>query len=229
MPGESTGSWRRRDTVASETPVGRMDERRPRLRYSWTDGWKRKKVAVGCHHGFEMLGEGFVIRQPQPHWGGADDESLHVVLFEPQIPGNTGNIARLCAGADVWLHLVRPLGYELDNRYLKRAGLDYWPHVKLCVHDSFAAIEEIFGRDRMWLYTKKATRIYTEADYQPGSVMIFGRETTGLDDDQLTRFEDRLLRIPITDKVRSLNLSNACAVVVYEALRQMQWAPLETT
>lgn len=175
-----------------------------------------------------MKREGFVIREPQQWWGTADDHSLHVVLYQPQIPGNTGNIGRLCAGADVWLHLVEPLGFELDNKHLRRAGLDYWPHVKLCVHPDFASVERIFPRERMWFFSKKATHGYADVEYPAGSVFVFGRETTGLSDDIMRRYEDQLIRIPITDKVRSLNLSNACAVAVYEALRQLDWAPLNT-
>ncbi len=173
-----------------------------------------------------MQREGFVIREPQAGWGTDADKSLHVVLYQPQIPGNTGNIGRLCAGADVWLHLVEPLAFDLDNKHLRRAGLDYWPHVKLCVHPNFEAIEQTFPRQRMWFFSKYATHNYAEVDYEPGTVFVFGRETTGLSDDIMHRYEDRMLRIPITDKVRSLNLSNACAVAVYEALRQLEWAPL---
>lgn len=173
----------------------------------------------------EKKREGFVIQQPQAHWGSADDRDLHLVLFEPEIPGNTGNIGRLCAGTDVWLHLVRPLGFELDNKRLRRAGLDYWPNVKLCVHEDFGEVERIFGPQRLWFFSKKTTRSYTQASYQPGSVLVFGRETTGLSDAILQRYAERLLRIPMTDKVRSLNLSNACAVAVYEALRQLNWSP----
>ena len=174
-----------------------------------------------------MSTRGFAIQEPRDWWGGPEDTGLHVVLYQPQIPGNTGNIGRLCAGAEVWLHLIEPLGYELDNKYLRRAGLDYWPHVKLCVHDDFAAIEGYFPRERMWFFTKRASRRYTEVDYEPGSVLVFGRETTGLSDDLLRRYEDRRLRIPISDKVRSLNLSNACAVAVYEAMRQLDWALID--
>ncbi len=168
----------------------------------------------------------FNIVSPRPEWGGPDDRDLHLVLVHPEIPGNTGNIGRLCAGADVWLHLVEPLGYELDNRYLKRAGLDYWPHVRLCVHDDFERIEEIFPPDRLQLFTKKATRRHTDVDWRPGSVLVFGKETAGLSAEIRDRHRDRLCRIPITDKVRSLNLSNACAVGLYEAMRQLEWAPM---
>lgn len=168
----------------------------------------------------------FQIRDPQPEWGTDADTGLHLVLVHPEIPGNTGNIGRLCAGANVWLHLVEPLGYELDNRYLKRAGLDYWPHVRLCVHDHFSAVEEIFSADRMHLFTKKTTRLYTDADWKPGSVLVFGKETKGLSKGLRRRYEDRLYRIPITEKVRSLNLSNACAIALYEAMRSLNWQPI---
>lgn len=169
---------------------------------------------------------GFIVRDPDPSWGTDDDRALHVVLVEPEIPGNTGNIGRLCAGANIWLHLVRPLGFELDNRYLKRAGLDYWPHVKLIVHDDFEAITDTFPRQRIHLLSKKATASYSDASFTEGSVLVFGRETRGLDEGLMGEFADRTFRIPTTDKVRSLNLSNACAIVVYEALRQLAWTPL---
>ena len=169
---------------------------------------------------------GFQVQEAQPQWGGDEDGDLHLVLVHPEIPGNTGNVGRLCAGTKVWLHLVEPLGFELSNRYLKRAGLDYWPHVQLCVHESFAALEEIFPREKMIFFTKKAARNYAEVRWEPGSVLVFGCETKGLSDEILTSYEDRLVRIPTTDKVRSLNLSNACAIGLYEAMRQLEWAPM---
>lgn len=169
---------------------------------------------------------GFVVRPAQPEWGTDDDTSLHVVLVCPEIPGNTGSIGRLCAGANIWLHLVRPLGFELDNRYLKRAGLDYWPHVKLCVHETFDDVLATFPRDRVYLFTKKARRSYTDAKYTNGSVLVFGRETRGLDEDLLHRLDDRTVTIPITGKIRSLNLANAASIAVYEALRQLDFGPL---
>ncbi len=168
----------------------------------------------------------FVIQPVQEVWGTEADTSLHLVLNAPEIPGNTGNIGRLCAGANIWLHLVEPLGFALDDRYLKRAGLDYWPNVKLCLHSCFEEVEAIFNREKMYFLTKKASRTYSEASYQPGSVLVLGRETKGLDDALLERYADRAIRIPTTDKVRSLNMSNACAIVVYEALRQLDWQPL---
>ena len=169
---------------------------------------------------------GFVIRQPQPWFGTSDDDAVHIVLVHPEIPGNTGSIGRLCAATGAWLHLVRPLGFELDDRYLKRAGLDYWPHVSLCVHDSFADVEALFGLGRMTLFTKKSASVYTEVSYAPGCVLVFGCETRGLPDDLLARAADQTAQIPIhSDRVRSINLANAAAVGLYEALRQMGWVP----
>lgn len=172
------------------------------------------------------LPEGFVIRPPDPRWGTDEDTDLHLVLVHPEIPGNTGNVGRLSAGAGIWLHLVRPLGFELENKHLRRAGLDYWPHVKLCVHDDIEDVLRIFPRERLALFTKHGTLRHSDLQYTPGSVLLFGRETKGLDPELLARFPERLVRIPITDRVRSLNLSNACAIATYEAMRQLDWAPL---
>ena len=146
--------------------------------------------------------------------------------MQPEIPGNTGNIGRLCAGTNVWLHLVRPLGFELDNRYLKRAGLDYWPHVNLCIHDSFDDVIKIFPRDRMYFFSTHASNRYSDVTYLPGSALLFGRETKGFDPHIHEDFEDRFVLIPRTEKVRSLNLSNACAIATYEAMRQLDWVPM---
>ena len=173
-----------------------------------------------------MRPKGFQIRPPQPQWGTEEDDHLHMVLVHPEIPGNTGNIGRLCAGADIWLHLVEPLGFELNNKYLRRAGLDYWPNVKLCVHQRVEDVVEIFGTERLHVFSTRGKRRYDEARYRPGDALVFGRETRGLDDEWLERWEDRLVTIPITGKVRSLNLSNAAAVAAYEAMRQMDFRPI---
>lgn len=169
---------------------------------------------------------GFVVRAADRVWGTDDDDDLHVVLVHPEIPGNTGSIGRLCAGTNVWLHLVEPLGYELDNRYLKRAGLDYWPHVKLCVHPNFEAIAATFPRERLHLFTKKASRVFTDVTYRPGSVLVFGCETQGLSDEIRLAFDDRTFAIPTTENIRSINLANAASIAVYEALRQLDYEPL---
>lgn len=170
--------------------------------------------------------KGFCIRPPEPWFGTPTDEALHIALVEPEIPGNTGNIARLCAGADIWLHLVEPLGFELSNKHLRRAGLDYWPSVQLCVHQSLDALLGIFPIERLFLLSTKATRHYHECEFAPGSVLVFGKETKGLPVDLLEHPAAHPLKIPITGAVRSLNLSNACAIVLYEALRQLDYKPI---
>ena len=154
---------------------------------------------------------------------GLGDLRMHVVLVHPEIPQNTGNIARLCAGTDAWLHLVEPLGYVLEDRYLRRAGLDYWPGVRLSVHESLDALEPMLPRDRTWLFTKHADALYREAPLTRGAVLVFGCETKGLPDAFSTRWAGQRLRLPTTSKVRSLNLANAVAIGAYESLRQQGW------
>jgi tRNA (cytidine/uridine-2'-O-)-methyltransferase len=174
------------------------------------------------------LPDGFAVQPVQPVWGTPEDQDVHIVLHEPEIPGNTGSIGRLCAGTNLWLHLVEPLGFKLEDRYLKRAGLDYWPNVKLCVHKDFAAIEAIFPRERMHLFTTRTRRRYTDAVYVPGSVLVFGKETAGLPASIVEAYEDRLVTIPmVPGSIRSLNLANACSIAAYEALRQLSFAPID--
>lgn len=145
---------------------------------------------------------------------------MHIVLVNPLIPQNTGNISRLCAGTDTDLHLVGKLGFSLDDRYLKRAGLDYWPAVKLHLHDSFEALVAEHAPERLAFFSSHATRPYTA--FEPGDDpwFVFGAETTGLPGELRAAYADDLYKIPITTHVRSLNLSNSVAIVVYDALRQ---------
>lgn len=145
---------------------------------------------------------------------------MHVVLVNPLIPQNTGNISRLCAGVDADLHLVGELGFSLEDRYLKRAGLDYWPHVKLHRHDSFADLVAMHAPERLAFFTSHATRPYTDFAIGDDPWFVFGMETKGLPDDLRAAYADDLYKIPITTNVRSLNLSNSVAIVVYDALRQ---------
>ena len=145
---------------------------------------------------------------------------MHIVLVEPEIPPNTGNIARLCAATGAWLHLVEPLGFTLDDKKLKRAGLDYWPAVRLTVHASFSELASRLVRERCHFFSKRAKQLYTSVDYRPGCVLIFGKETTGLPEPVRHDYQDRLVGIPISSNVRSLNLSNAAAIAAYEVLRQ---------
>lgn len=148
-------------------------------------------------------------------------EPFHIVLVEPEIPPNTGNIARLCGATGSVLHLVGKLGFSLDDRYLKRAGLDYWPVIDVRTWPSLDDLFAAFPEARFWLATKNARRSYVQADFRPGDLLIFGRETSGLPDDLLAAHPERTIRIPIfVPEVRSLNLSTAAGIVLYEALRQ---------
>jgi tRNA (cytidine/uridine-2'-O-)-methyltransferase len=151
------------------------------------------------------------------------DKSLHLVLVTPEIPANTGNIVRLCAAASVPLHLVEPLGFSMDDRVLKRAGLDYWEHCTLHRHLTFEDIEKKFPDARFLFLSARATRSYYREEIRPGDFIVLGPESTGLSDRFLDRGTRRqnTFRLPMTGKVRSLNLSTAAGIVVYEALRQL--------
>jgi tRNA (cytidine/uridine-2'-O-)-methyltransferase len=153
---------------------------------------------------------------------------LHVVLVEPEIPQNTGNIVRTCAAVGARLHLVKPLGFSVEDKYLKRAGLDYWSEADIVYHDNLAAFLDKHGQERLWFLSTKAERCYTDACYQDGDVLVFGKETAGLPEALLARRYDQSVRIPMREGIRSLNLSNAVAIVVYEAVRQQGNAALQT-
>lgn len=148
------------------------------------------------------------------------DPVLHIVLHQPEIPYNTGSVGRTCVAVGAKLWLVRPLGFRVDDYYLRRAGLDYWEHLEWQVVDNWADLQTSIGNRRRWLFTKKASRSYTEIAYQKGDVFVFGSESAGLPDTLLEAHAESLLRIPTRPDVRSLNLSNAVAVASYEALRQ---------
>ena len=151
------------------------------------------------------------VQSPEP------EIPVHIVLVTPQIPQNTGNISRLCAGTNVDLHLVKPLGFSLEDRYLKRAGLDYWPHVKLHIHESLQDVLSPLDLDQVAFYSTHAQRPYTEFRPAGDPWFVFGCETSGLPDELLAAQAERAYKIPITTHVRSLNLANACAVVLYDA------------
>ena len=146
---------------------------------------------------------------------------FHIVLVEPEIPQNTGNIARTCAATGCTLHLVKPLGFEISDKQLKRAGLDYWKLVNVIVHDSFEEVQKNADRNaRFYYFTTKAPRAYTEAGFQKGDYLVFGKETKGLDEELLVQHKEECVRIPMIEDIRSLNLSNSVAIAVYEGLRQ---------
>lgn len=145
---------------------------------------------------------------------------IHIVLVEPEIPQNTGNIARTCAATGSELHLVEPLGYKLEDKYLKRAGLDYWPLVKVHVHHDFSEVLKAYPDAAFFYASTKAPRSYTQVEYPQEVFLVFGRESRGLPENLLERVYDRCIRIPMVEGARSLNLSNSVAIVTYEALRQ---------
>ncbi len=145
---------------------------------------------------------------------------LNIVLVEPQIPQNCGNIARTCAATRSRLHLIRPLGFDISEKAVKRAGLDYWPMVDLHVYDS---LDDLFAQHPdpdLWLATTKAPQDYTKATFRDGCWLFFGKETAGLPEDFRLAHYDRCIRIPMREDARSLNLANSVAVLTYEALRQ---------
>ena len=152
---------------------------------------------------------------------------MHIVLVNPEIPQNTGNIARTCAATGAMLHLIRPLGFELSDKYLKRAGLDYWHMMTLEVHESWEDFLSKYPDARLHYATTKAPRDYCGAQYTDGDFLVFGRETKGLDEELLARNYEKCIRIPMRSDARSLNLSNSVAIVLYEALRQQGFPNLE--
>ncbi len=151
-----------------------------------------------------------------------DDAPLHIALVEPQIPPNTGNVARLCAATGCQLHLVAPLGFRIDDRELKRAGLDYWRHVSVAVHSDLAAFLASTGHLERWYLSTRGSRRYADAPFSPGNVLVFGKETQGLPQSLLDSDPGHALRIPQrVGAVRSINLSTAAGIVAYAALARM--------
>ena len=146
---------------------------------------------------------------------------FNVVLVEPEIPPNTGTTARLCGATDTVLHLVKPLGFSTDDKHLKRAGLDYWKYVKIVYWESFDDFLTAQDERKLYFFTKKTGRPYSEVQFKPGDFLVFGKETKGLPEEVIRLYIDRCYTIPMSNpRIRSLNLSNAACIVLYEALRQ---------
>ena len=146
--------------------------------------------------------------------------SLNIVLVEPEIPQNTGNIVRTCAAVGACLHLVKPLGFSVEDRYLKRAGLDYWDEVNIKYYDSFSELREKYADKVFYYATTKAVNTYTDISYPEDCFVVFGKETAGLPEELLKDNKEWCIRIPMRESIRSLNLSNSVAIIVFEALRQ---------
>lgn len=154
--------------------------------------------------------------------------SLNIVLVHPEIPPNTGNIARTCAATGTSLHLVKPLGFNIDDKTVRRAGLDYWKHVDLHVYDSLDDFLEKNDVSKMYFVSTLGKNRYTDINYEDDAMLVFGRETLGLDRDLLSKYEEQTIRIPMgkNEELRSLNLGNSAAIVLYEALRQQDFINL---
>jgi tRNA (cytidine/uridine-2'-O-)-methyltransferase len=153
---------------------------------------------------------------------GVADAPLHVVLVEPQIPPNTGNVSRLCAASGCALHLVEPLGFSIDDRELKRAGLDYWKALQLVMHPSLDGFLDATAEMRRWFFSTRGARAYSEAAFERGDLLVFGKETQGLPREIVERYRERSLRIPMRPGiVRSINLSTAVGIATYAALAQI--------
>ena len=155
--------------------------------------------------------------------------AIHIVMVNPEIPPNTGNVARSCAATGAVLHLVKPLGFSIDDKAVRRAGIDYWPYVKLEVHESLEEFLEQYAGHTMYLATTKGETVYSDVEFKDEDMILFGRETAGLPRDFINENKERAIRIPMSEdtRLRSLNLSNSVNIVLFEALRQLGFPQLK--
>lgn len=152
---------------------------------------------------------------------------MHIILHQPEIPANTGNIGRTCVATGTTLHLIEPLGFHLDEKSIKRAGMDYWDKLNVTRYINFEEFQAKHPDVKIWYATTKAKRLYTEASFGNDDYIMFGKESAGIPEELLVEHEETCIRIPMLTEIRSLNLSNAVAVVLYEALRQNQFAGMQ--
>lgn len=152
---------------------------------------------------------------------------MHIILHQPEIPANTGNIGRTCVATGTALHLIEPLGFRLDEKSIKRAGMDYWEHLDVTRYMNFREFQDRHPGARIWYATTKAKRLYTAAAFGQDDYIMFGKESAGIPEELLVENEETCIRIPMLDEIRSLNLSNAVAIVLYEALRQNGFAGMQ--
>ena len=155
--------------------------------------------------------------------------ALNIALIEPEIPQNTGNIARTCAAIGATLHLVKPLGFSIDDKHVKRAGLDYWHLLEIKVYENSDEFMEVNKDKKMYFATTKADKTYCDVNYEEDCFIVFGKETKGLSEDLLYERMETAVRIPMVDDARSLNLSNSVAIIAYEAMRQNDFIHLKNT
>ena len=148
--------------------------------------------------------------------------SFHIVLYQPEIPENTGNIGRLCLGSSAHLHLIKPMKFILNDKYLKRAGVDYWEKVKLSIHDDWHTfLSSVGSESRIYLCSTKGKNLYTDRSYKKGDYFVFGPESRGLPSELLNESPHNVIKIPMSDQIRSINLANSVAIIIYEGMRQI--------
>lgn len=152
---------------------------------------------------------------------------MHIILHQPEIPANTGNIGRTCVATGTSLHLIEPLGFRLNEKEIKRAGMDYWEHLDVTRYVNFAEFKEKHPDAKIWMATTKARRSYTEVSFGPDDYIMFGKESAGIPEEILVENEENCIRIPMLPAIRSLNLSNSVAIVLYEALRQNHFSDMQ--
>lgn len=152
---------------------------------------------------------------------------MHIILHQPEIPANTGNIGRTCVATGTSLHLIEPLGFHLDEKSIKRSGMDYWKSLDVTRYINFEEFKEKHPRAKIWMATTKAKHVYTDVSYSENDYIMFGKESGGIPEEILVDHEENCIRIPMLPDIRSLNLSNAAAIVLYEALRQQSFKQLQ--
>lgn len=152
---------------------------------------------------------------------------MHIILHQPEIPANTGNIGRTCVATGTSLHLIEPLGFRLNEKEIKRAGMDYWEHLDVTRYVNFEEFKEKHPGAKIWMATTKAKHSYTDVSFEPDDFIMFGKESAGIPEEILVEYEPTCIRIPMLPQIRSLNLSNSVAIVLYEALRQNNFESME--
>ena len=153
--------------------------------------------------------------------------ALNIVLFEPEIPANTGNIGRTCVATATKLHLIEPLGFRLDEKSIKRAGMDYWDKLDVTRYTNFEEFKEKHPNAKIWMATTKAKHTYADVEFGEDDFIMFGKESAGIPEEILVDYEETCIRIPMLDEIRSLNLSNSVAIILYEALRQTNFSNMK--
>lgn len=154
---------------------------------------------------------------------------MNIILHQPEIPANTGNIGRTCVATGTSLHLIEPLGFRLSEKEIKRAGMDYWDKLDVTRYINFEEFKEKHPNAKIWMATTKAKHVYTDVEFGPDDFIMFGKESAGIPEEILVDYEETCIRIPMLSQIRSLNLSNSVAIVLYEALRQQEFASMQMT